>query len=226
MCRNEWRIIMRKKKLWIAAFLLTGTLLFSGCGQNTAADNGSDTNQTTAQIQEEASDNTDSESDTDNMDSTQNDNNADSTTFSDLSTTDLDGNSMDASIFADHTITLVNVWNIGCTPCVNEIPELDKINTDFSERGAAVVGLYHDFGSGLPEDEKSELMSILENANASYTQLRVDGTLADDDMIAGIMVLPTTYIVDSNGRILDTVEGSRDYDGWKSVVESYLIQCQ
>lgn len=33
---------------------------------------------------------------------------------------------------------------------------------------------------------------------------------------------PTTYFVDSTGKIVDTIEGSNDYEGWKEVIDNVL----
>ena len=116
----------------------------------------------------------------------------------------------------------MNVWNVGCTPCVNEIPELEKLNNEYKEKGGAVVGLYNDFGAGIPDDEMNQIKEILKNT--SYTQIRMDGTLATNETLLNLMAFPTTYVVNSDGTIIDTVTGSRDYDEWKTVLESYLAQ--
>lgn len=129
---------------------------------------------------------------------------------------------MDSSIFAKNKVTLVNVWNVGCTPCVNEIPDLDKINSEYKDKGAAVYGLYGDLGMGISDDEMAQIKDIMSNANASYTQLRMDGTLATNESLLNIMAYPTTYVVGSDGTILDTIEGSKDYEGWKALIDSLL----
>jgi thiol-disulfide isomerase/thioredoxin len=141
-----------------------------------------------------------------------------------MDTTDIDGNKMDSSIFAKNKVTLVNVWNVGCTPCVNEIPDLDKINSEYKDKGAAVYGLYGDLGMGISDDEMAQIKDIMSNANASYTQLRMDGTLATNESLLNIMAYPTTYVVGSDGTILDTIEGSKDYEGWKALIDSYLAE--
>lgn len=144
--------------------------------------------------------------------------------FTNMDTTDIDGNKMDSSIFAKNKVTLVNVWNVGCTPCVNEIPDLDKINSEYKDKGAAVYGLYGDLGMGISDDEMAQIKDIMSNANASYTQLRMDGTLATNESLLNIMAYPTTYVVGSDGTILDTIEGSKDYEGWKALIDSYLAE--
>ena len=44
--------------------------------------------------------------------------------LSDFTTTYLEGNSIDQTIFADYPLTMVNVWATFCTPCLNEMPDL------------------------------------------------------------------------------------------------------
>lgn len=208
---------MKNKTLSIAALLLTGTLLFAGCGQ---------TGNTTGNVSSAAAgQETTTTEQSDSTAQTASDSNSSiSDIFTNMSTTDLDGNKIDSSIFANNKVTLVNVWNVGCTPCVNEIPELDKLNSEYNDKGAAVYGLYNDLGMGISDDEMKQIKDIMGNANASYTQLRMDGTLATNDTLVNLMTFPTTYIVGSDGTILDTIEGSNDYEGWKKVIDSYLAE--
>ena len=53
-----------------------------------------------------------------------------STIFKDMKTTDIDGNKVDKSIFSKYKLTMVNVWNTGCSPCISEIPTLDRLNKE------------------------------------------------------------------------------------------------
>lgn len=204
---------MKKKSI---AILLLTTLLFAGCSRNkTDIDTKPSTEQSTQTADNDTSDEDNSVASAEITPGE---------TFSKLNTTDLDGNTIDSSIFANNKVTLVNAWNVGCTPCVNEIPELDKINKDYADKGAAVLGLYNDLGTGLSEETKSQIREIMDNANADYTQLTLEGTLGTDPLIVNMMVFPTTYVVDSEGNILETIQGSNDYNGWKAVIDSYLSQ--
>ena len=47
--------------------------------------------------------------------------------FPSFETTDTKGNKVTEKIFADKEITMVNVWGTFCGPCINEMPELQKI---------------------------------------------------------------------------------------------------
>ena len=54
--------------------------------------------------------------------------------FKEMQTTDINGNTVDSSIFSEKKLTLVNVWNRGCTPCIDEIPILDKLNKEYEKK--------------------------------------------------------------------------------------------
>lgn len=152
--------------------------------------------------------------------------NSDSEVFSKMNTTDLEGNEVDSSVFTQNKLTLVNVWNVGCTPCVEEIPVLDQLNKDYAEKGVAIKGLYHDFREGISDEAREQVNEILSIANAEYQQLLFSKEILESDAITKLVAFPTTFLVDSNGKILDTLEGSRDYDGWKNVIEDALKQVE
>ena len=47
---------------------------------------------------------------------------------------DLEGNTVDQSILADHKLTMVNVWATFCTPCLSEMPELGSSSRSTRKR--------------------------------------------------------------------------------------------
>lgn len=206
---------MKNRTLTLAALILTGALALTGCAKTSTEDNTnatanqSDSKQTTSEIGEEQDTNSKAED-----------------VFSKLNTTDLDGNPVDGSIFQDKKLTLVNAWNIGCTPCVEEIPYLQKISEEYAEKGVAVKGLYFSFGEDVGEDEMSQVKEVLSNASATYSQLLLSKEMYENSTMQEVMAFPTTFIVDSNGTIIDKLEGSKDYNGWKETVEKYLSQVQ
>ena len=52
--------------------------------------------------------------------------NAETSVFPSFQAKDLDGNKVDSSIFSQNAVTVVNFWFNGCTPCVEELPALNK----------------------------------------------------------------------------------------------------
>lgn len=56
-------------------------------------------------------------------------------------TTDLDGNPVNsAQLFSQNKITMINIWATTCGPCIEEMPELEKMNQEFQKKGGAIVG--------------------------------------------------------------------------------------
>ena len=73
---------------------------------------------------------------------------------------------------------------------------------------------------GLSEEAKADAEDILEKAEADYQQLTVSKEVYT--ALAGLQAFPTTYFVDSQGNILQKIEGSNNYDGWKQAIEECL----
>lgn len=146
--------------------------------------------------------------------------------FLSMSTTDLDGKTVDSSVFAENTLTLVNVWNVGCTPCIQELPILDRLNKEYAGKGVAIKGLYYNFAPGLSDADRPEVEKILAGAGAEYQQLLLSQAMLDTKELGQIAAFPTTFFVDSEGNVVDTVMGSNDYDGWKAAIEAQLAKVQ
>ena len=79
-------------------------------------------------------------------------------------TTDLDGNTLTSDeIFADHKVTMINVWATWCGPCVGELPELQTLSEAFEAKECQIVGLCYD---AIEEGTIGEAKDILAEAGA------------------------------------------------------------
>ena len=110
-----------------------------------------------------------------------NQNIASSNIFKEMQTTDINGNTVDSSIFSEKKLTLVNVWNTGCTPCIDEIPILDKLNKEYEKKGVSIKGLLLESGVGLTEQEKSVVEEILSKSKSSYQQITMSKKMLEDE---------------------------------------------
>ena len=96
--------------------------------------------------------------------------NSNSKLFKEMKTEDINGNKVDSSIFSKYKLTVVNVWNTGCTPCVGEIPTLDKLNKEYEKKGVSIKGLLLESGVGLNDEEKKTVEDILKKAKFNNIQ--------------------------------------------------------
>ena len=138
-------------------------------------------------------------------------------------TTDLDGNPVDsAQLFSQNKITMINIWGTTCGPCIEEMPELEKMNKEFQKKGGAVVGLVSD----VPVDNNKylqEAQAIVKDTGVTYLNMKAWEGFEDALETVGT---PTTYFVDSQGKLVgDPILGAH-LDKYKEKMEEYLSEVE
>lgn len=130
---------------------------------------------------------------------------------------DVNGNSVNtADIFAKNKVTVVNMWASWCGPCVGELPELDKMNKELEKKGCGVVGFLMD---GEDPDGLEDALDILDDVGASYQNIICSESVGDE---VGLEAYPTTFFVDSNGKILGNPIVGADPDQYRKTVDKLL----
>jgi cytochrome c-type biogenesis protein len=110
-------------------------------------------------------------------------------------------------------VVMLNFWATWCLPCKNEIPELNAMQRDLQSQGLQIIGAsWDDTAQGIKEYQKD------------IQKLDYDVVISGHDVQSklGNLVLPTTYIIDRQGRLRHTIIGARDRDGWESLVKPLL----
>ena len=116
----------------------------------------------------------------------------------DFESVDLDGNAVkSADLFKDNKITMVNLWGTWCHYCLGEMAELAKLHTRLQEKGCGIVGVEYE---QMPIDMVADTArQIISDNGITYPNVIVPGDNAILNNVAGY---PTTFLVDSTGRIL------------------------
>ena len=152
-------------------------------------------------------------------------NEGDSTTVGKFETKGVDGKDYTEKVFSDYDLTLVNVFTTWCSPCVNEIPELEKLYEEMKEKGVGVVGVVLDtVGDDAKQNEDTVKKAgvLQEKTKASYPFLIPDSTMMNG-RLNGVSAFPETFFVDKEGNIVgETYSGSHTLDEWKEIVEKEL----
>lgn len=150
---------------------------------------------------------------------------SDADTVGTFETTDIDGNAYTDKVFSDYDLTLVNAFTTWCSPCVNEMPELEKLYEEMKEQGVGVVGMVLDTvgDDGSVNDETVKKAQVLkEKTGVTYPLLIPDSGFLNG-RIQGLQSFPESFFVDKEGNIVgDPIMGSNDFDGWKEAVENQL----
>lgn len=123
------------------------------------------------------------------------------TAFPKFDEVDMEGNMVSSDIFAGYDATIVNFWNNGCGSCIAEMPELEELYQELKERDINLIGVGTD--SGESEEQLATAREILAEKGVTYTNISPapEGDFYKD-FIADIFTYPTTYIVDSEGKIV------------------------
>ena len=109
---------------------------------------------------------------------------------------DIDGRAVSLSDFRGKVVIL-DFWATWCPPCRREIPDLISLQTQYKARGLQIVGV------ALDEPDKVK-------GFAQYTGMNYPVLLGNDDVSAlygGISGIPTTFIIDRNGKIAERFIG-------------------
>lgn len=114
-------------------------------------------------------------------------------------------------------VVLLNLWATWCTPCVVEMPSIQRLYDRYRDKGLRVVGISVDdppFVGRIREFVKEHQLTfdILHEGS---------GTIERDYRSRG---LPATYIIGSDGRIRVIRQGATDWDSpaHRAVVEHLL----
>ena len=135
-----------------------------------------------------------------------------------FSTTDMDGNKVTNNTFADYDLTVVNFWATYCNPCIDELPELAEWKKELPNN-VNLIGLLVDVDE-KGSDQYKLAEKIIKETGADYQHLIA--TEEFDDMISNLVGVPTTFFVDSTGKIIGEPFAGADVNAYKQTVEDYL----
>jgi thiol-disulfide isomerase/thioredoxin len=113
-------------------------------------------------------------------------------------------------------VVLLNFWATWCVPCRNEIPSLSAIQKDLDSRGLSVVGVSYDDTADLVQEFQKDIPQ-------SY-QIVLGGREVGSQLPAS--PLPTTYIIDRQGRIREKMIGERTRAAFEAVIKPLLDEGQ
>lgn len=128
------------------------------------------------------------------------------------------GDEISSDIFADYDLTMINVWATWCSPCVEEMNELQEVYEGM-EANQNLISVCYD------ADESLDLANeILDENGVTFSAI-----VPNDEVLTNIMMsvqcFPTTIFVDKNGEVVgDYVEGAPStqvVETYQTIIEEY-----
>jgi thiol-disulfide isomerase/thioredoxin len=100
-------------------------------------------------------------------------------------------------------VLLVNFWASWCSPCVEEMPSLERLAAQMRGKPFALVGVN-------VEESRFRAMTMAQRLKLDFPiLLDADGTVFRR---WGATVLPTTYVLDARGLVRYVAQGPIDWD--------------
>jgi len=112
-------------------------------------------------------------------------------------------------------VTLLNFWGTWCSPCVQEIPELVRLDTEYRSKGLDIVGL----ALNEPDGERG-LQKWCRGHGVTYRQAICSSYV--QDIFGDLEGVPVSILIGRDGRILRQWDGLRDYETFRKAVEHAL----
>ncbi|MDP6133687.1 MAG: TlpA disulfide reductase family protein [Candidatus Marinimicrobia bacterium] len=109
-------------------------------------------------------------------------------------------------------VILVNFWATWCSPCLKEIPDLNRLQTEFKDKGFILISL-------SDESRKTLIDFISQNPLVTISGYVENYQWLDINLGS---IRPVTFLIDKNGKILEYYTGAYNYDFFKKKIVPLL----
>jgi thiol-disulfide isomerase/thioredoxin len=127
--------------------------------------------------------------------------------------TDLDGKEIGRDALKGKVV-VVDFWATWCPPCVQEIPGYIALQKKYADKGLVIVGL------SLDSKGAEAVKPFAAKKGINYRLAIAGSDLAD--AFGGVEGIPTTFLIDREGKIRHKKVGSMEADDYEKLVAPLL----
>ena len=109
-------------------------------------------------------------------------------------------------------VVFLNFWATWCPPCRSEMPDMENLYKKYKDRGFALVAV------NVQESADTAKRFVQKNGYTFTVLLDSNG---DVSAVYSVVYIPTTYIIDKDGRLVGKAAGARE---WGSSPISNLME--
>jgi thiol-disulfide isomerase/thioredoxin len=110
-------------------------------------------------------------------------------------------------------VVLVNFWATWCPPCREEIPELIELKREFKDK-MEIVGISED------DDPPASVIKFARAKGMTYPIVMATSELID--AYGGVPALPTSFLIDTQGRVVQKHSGLYPIENYQREIRSLL----
>lgn len=113
-------------------------------------------------------------------------------------------------------VVMVNFWATWCGPCRAEIPGYIKLQEKYGKDGLVIIGVSCDQGG----DATQTVKKFAAKNGMNYTVVMADDAVTS--AFGDIEAIPTTFLIDRDGKIRDRKVGSVSETTYEQTILQYL----
>ncbi|RMF87755.1 MAG: TlpA family protein disulfide reductase [Nitrospirae bacterium] len=130
-----------------------------------------------------------------------------------LTLTDLSGHTLDLAALKGKVV-IIDFWATWCPPCREAIPDLIDLKRRYGPKGLEVVGI------SLDENPDRVLPRFVRDFGINYPVVKGNEEIAG--AFGGILGLPTTFVVDREGKVRSHFMGYVDKRRMEAAITGLL----
>jgi thiol-disulfide isomerase/thioredoxin len=111
-------------------------------------------------------------------------------------------------------VVILDFWATWCAPCRVEIPHFVELQKQYGDKGLAIIGV------SLDEQGPKVVKKFAEQFGVNYPI--VMGNQKVVETYGGIVAVPTTFVIDRQGRIVSRHLGYEDKAVFEQEIQSLL----
>lgn len=131
----------------------------------------------------------------------------------DFALEDLNGDVVRLSEYQGKVVFL-NFWATWCPPCRAEIPHFIELVEQYGDDGFEVIGV------DLDPRDFSKVQTFVDQQGINYTILY--DTKGVSQMYGGIQYIPTTFVINREGKVVEQIQGSKSKYEFESIIKKWL----
>jgi thiol-disulfide isomerase/thioredoxin len=111
-------------------------------------------------------------------------------------------------------VVIIDFWATWCPPCRAEVPDFVRLQSKYRDQGLVILGL------SLDENGEKLVRDFANEYNVNYPMLLANPGTATQ--FGGIVGIPTTFVLDRKGRIVQKFIGQTSLKTFEETVTPLL----
>lgn len=118
-------------------------------------------------------------------------------------------------------VIVLNLWATWCTPCLKEIPDLMQLEREFAAKGMKLVAVGMDDPTELARVDSFRQKFFPDFVSYLRNEPDMDTLVSKVDP-AWNELLPTTYLIGRDGKVVKRIQGKKSLEEFRAEVTVLL----